>query len=119
KSGEKDGDSGPPVSITTNGGSFSEDAGTWLPLDDYDYQLGVVTAASIGGAGVDEGSAGASGYVTINNTANISLTATTQEQGSINGLLSGISLGGQGGLPSDTHNYNGGPGRPAQAVATA
>lgn len=117
KSGEKDGDSGPPVSITTNGGSFSEDAGTWLPLDDYDYQLGVVTAASIGGAGVDEGSAGASGYVTINNTANISLTATTQEQGSINGLLSGISLGGQGDLTNDNNNSNGGPGGLAQAVS--
>src|SRR5690606_36429892 len=71
----------------------------------------------IGGAGVDEGSAGASGYVTINNTANISLTAKTQEQGSNNGLLSGISLGRQGDLTNDNNNSNGGAGGLAQAVS--
>src|SRR5690606_657702 len=115
KSGEKDGDSGPAVSITTNGGSVGVDAGAMLPVDGYDYLQGVVTGVSIGGAGVDEGTAGDSGSVTINNAANISLTGTAQ--GSINGLLTAVSQGGQGDQRNDNNDSDGGHGGLAQAVS--
>src|SRR5690606_32361199 len=56
-----------------------------------------------------------SGSVTINNAANISLTGTAQ--GSINGLLTAVSQGGQGDQRNDNNDSDGGHGGLAQAVS--
>jgi len=116
-SGEKDGDSGPAVSITA-AGNFSADSGTqlWLfPIYDEAFKQGVLTGASVGGQGIDEGTAGDSGTVTITNSANITLGGTAT--GSFNSLITAMSQGGLGDPDNDNNNSNGGHGGLGQAVS--
>ncbi|MCD0505662.1 autotransporter outer membrane beta-barrel domain-containing protein, partial [Bordetella petrii] len=117
KSGEKDGDTGPAVSITA-AGDFYADSSTalWLfPIYDEAFKQGVLTGASVGGAGVDEGTAGNSGTVTINNSANITLSGTAT--GSFNSLITAMSQGGVGDPDNDNNDSNGGHGGLGDAVS--
>ncbi|MCC2595869.1 autotransporter outer membrane beta-barrel domain-containing protein [Pusillimonas sp. MFBS29] len=115
KSDEKDGDSGADISIATNGGSFGVDSGDVLTISGYNRKLGVLTGASIGGAGVDEGTAGDGGYITINNSAGITLSGSGT--GSYNSLISGVSLGGLADQDNDNNNSDGGNGGLGQKVS--
>src|SRR5690606_9833561 len=115
KSDEKDGDNGPNVSITTNNGYFGVDSGVVLSINGYDDKQGVLTGVSIGGQGVDEGTAGDGGSVTINNSADITLSGTGT--GSFNSLISGLSRGGLGDPYNDNNDSNGGDGGLGQWVS--
>ncbi|RVK05135.1 hypothetical protein CN164_30410, partial [Sinorhizobium meliloti] len=64
---------------------------------------------TMGGAGVDEGTAGAGGAVTITNYGPITLTTST-DPGSIGSLISATSFGGSGDGDNDNYKSNGGAG---------
>ncbi|RVH40542.1 autotransporter outer membrane beta-barrel domain-containing protein [Sinorhizobium meliloti] len=75
----------------------------------WDSVGGVIMTYTMGGAGVDEGSAGAGGAVTITNYGPITLTTST-DPGSIGSLISATSFGGSGDGDNDNYKSNGGAG---------
>jgi len=114
--GEKDGENGPDISITSVG-NYSADSGTevWSgELLDELLKLGVLSGVSQGGQGVDTGTAGAGGTVQITNSGDIALSGTAM--GSFNGLILAESFGGQGDPDNDDNNSDGGHGGLAQNV---
>ncbi|SEJ51604.1 autotransporter outer membrane beta-barrel domain-containing protein [Achromobacter sp. NFACC18-2] len=117
KSGEKDGDSGPTVSITA-AGNFGVDSATQVwqyPIFDEEFKQGVVTGVSVGGQGIDEGTAGNSGQIIVWNSANITLSGTGK--GSFNSLITAMSQGGLGDQYNDNNDSNGGHGGLGEAVS--
>jgi uncharacterized protein YhjY with autotransporter beta-barrel domain len=104
---EKDGDAGASITIDT---SASYTAGATLPYTmPWDSVGGVIMTYTMGGAGVDEGSAGAGGAVTITSHGPITLTAST-DPGSIGSLISATSFGGSGDTDNDNYKSSGGVG---------
>ncbi|RVM95217.1 hypothetical protein CN120_32125, partial [Sinorhizobium meliloti] len=75
----------------------------------WDSVGGVIMTYTMGGAGVDEGTAGAGGAVTITNYGPITLTTST-DPGSIGSLISATSFGGSGDGDNDNYKSNGGAG---------
>lgn len=115
-SGEKNGQAGPDVTITA-AGTYNTDSSTEVWRDgifDQLYKQGLVTGVSVGGQGVDEGSAGNGGKVTLSNSGNVSLYGSAQ--GSFNGLILAGSYGGLGDPANDNNNSNGGQGGQGQTV---
>ncbi|WKL35503.1 hypothetical protein Q1M62_10105 (plasmid) [Sinorhizobium meliloti] len=104
---EKNGDPGASITINTQA---SYTAGASLPYTmPWDSVGGVIMTYTMGGAGVDEGSAGAGGAVTITNYGPITLTTST-DPGSIGSLISATSFGGSGDGDNDNYKSNGGAG---------
>jgi len=116
RSGEKDGDTGPSISISTVGGVFAGNTSD-IPSVIGQSAIGVLTGMSIGGSGVDEGSAGEAGSVSITNQADVSLGGSTV--GPYNSAISAVSLGGQGDAQNDNNNSNGGRGGLGQWVSVS
>jgi hypothetical protein len=115
-SGEKDGQNGPDVTITT-AGTYNTDSSTEVWRDgifDALYKQGLVTGVSMGGQGIDEGTAGNGGTVTLSNSGNVSLYGSAQ--GSFNGLILAGSYGGYGDPDNDNNNSNGGHGGQGSTV---
>ncbi len=73
---EKNGDPGANITINTQA---SYTAGASLPYTIPGFRRGVIMTYTMGGAGVDEGSAGAGGTVTITNSGPITLTTSTDQ----------------------------------------
>lgn len=104
---EKNGDPGASITINTQA---SYTAGASLPYTmPWDSVGGVIMTYTMGGAGVDEGTAGAGGAVTITNYGPITLTTST-DPGSIGSLISATSFGGSGDGDNDNYKSNGGAG---------
>ncbi|MBB3980148.1 hypothetical protein GGQ64_005400 [Rhizobium azooxidifex] len=111
---EKDGDPGSTITIDTNA---SYTAGASLPYTmPWDSAGGVIMTYTMGGAGVDEGSAGAGGGVTITSYGPITLTTST-DPGSIGSLISATSFGGSGDTDNDNYKSSGGAGGAGGAIA--
>ncbi|ADP16480.1 outer membrane autotransporter barrel domain protein 4 [Achromobacter xylosoxidans A8] len=105
---EKDGQNGPDVSVTSSG-NYSADANqTRL------NPLGVVTALSRGGDGVDEGTAGDGGNVTVSSSGDVALNGTALSN--FNSLIMAVSSGGIGDPANDNNDSNGGHGGLGQTV---
>ncbi|WP_088155241.1 autotransporter outer membrane beta-barrel domain-containing protein [Achromobacter xylosoxidans] len=105
---EKDGQNGPDVSVTSSG-TYGADANqTRL------NPLGVVTALSRGGDGVDEGTAGDGGNITVTSSGNVALNGTALSN--FNSLIMAVSSGGIGDPANDNNDSNGGHGGLGQTV---
>ncbi len=107
---EKDGATGPYITITSDG-TFSADSGTVIShsgVIDQLSALGVLTGASEGGAGVDEGTGGMGGDVTLSTTGDITLSGTGS--GSLNSLIVAVTFGGEGDPDNDNNDSDGGLG---------
>src|SRR5690606_16730699 len=84
-------------------------------INDEFFKQGVLTIGSAGGGGVDEGTAGNSGTVTIASSTNITLSGTAT--GSFNSLIAAFSRGGLGDPFNDNNNSNGGHGGLGDSVS--
>ncbi|WP_447919789.1 autotransporter outer membrane beta-barrel domain-containing protein [Achromobacter aegrifaciens] len=108
KDNEKDGQNGPDVTLTS-AGTFNADLnGSGVVAQ------GVVTAISQGGGGVDEGTAGDGGNVTVSNSGNVTLNGTALS--AFNSLIMAVSAGGIGDPDNDNNDSNGGHGGLGQTV---
>lgn len=114
KNDEKDGEAGGDENNVTTTRSHSIDASMSIPILGAQTTMGVVTGATTGGAGVDEGTAGNGGQVYVTNNYDVTLTGTTI--GNVNSLILAGSYGGQADQDNDNNDSNGGKGGFGQNV---
>ncbi|MGB3430298.1 MAG: autotransporter outer membrane beta-barrel domain-containing protein, partial [Achromobacter sp.] len=108
KDNEKDGQDGPDVTLTSAGTFNADLSGSGVDTK------GVVTALSNGGGGVDEGTAGDGGNVTVSSTGSVTLNGTALS--TFNSLIMAVSTGGIGDPDNDNNDSNGGHGGLGQTV---
>ncbi|WP_233154716.1 autotransporter outer membrane beta-barrel domain-containing protein [Candidimonas nitroreducens] len=99
-------------------GPMRANAGSTLNPSVSPNVAGVFMGYTGGGAGVDEGSAGAGGTVTMTNQYDISLEGSTHS-GYFQSLISATSIGGNGDGYNDNYKSSGGNGGSGQKITLA